>query len=341
MTMEREKGFTLVELMIALVVALLLIAGVIQIFISTKQAYRLMDASSRIQESARMAMELLGRDIRMAGFQGCTATTRTLVNALNSTTSYAYAFGIPIEGYEAISDTSWSPTLPSGIDSAIGGSDVLVVRAAFDEGTPIIGQPSNTGDCTNASSHTANLKVTSSSGFGDGDIVVATNCINASIFQITNVNESSNTIVHNTGGAFTPGNATKDLGACYAGNGTLRKLSTRVFYVRNNASEVPSLYRKEGTAAALELVEAIENLQVTYGVDTDGDSYANQYLRASDVTDWSSVVSVRVEILARSLEDHVTSAPQPYTFNGSSHSVSDRRLRRAYMMVVSLRNRQP
>ena len=50
-----------------------------------------------------------------------------------------------------------------------------------------------------------------------------------------------------------------------------------------------------------ELVEGIENMQVLYGIDPDEDGSANQYLTAATVTDWTTVVSVRIAILASSV----------------------------------------
>lgn len=59
---------SLIEIMIALVISLFLIAGVIQLFIGSKQTYRSQDALSRIQENGRLAMESMATDIRMAGW---------------------------------------------------------------------------------------------------------------------------------------------------------------------------------------------------------------------------------------------------------------------------------
>jgi type IV pilus assembly protein PilW len=66
---SRHRGFTLVELMVALVISLLLMAGVIQVYLSSKQSYRLQDNVARIQESGRLATEILTRYIRVAGYR--------------------------------------------------------------------------------------------------------------------------------------------------------------------------------------------------------------------------------------------------------------------------------
>lgn len=340
MKLPRQNGISLVEIMVALVAGLILSAGVVQIYAANKQSYRVTDAVARIQENARFAMEVLTRDIRMAGYQGCAAQSRTLVNTLNDTTSFLYDFDTAIEGFEATSATGWSPDPDSSITSPLSGSDIVTIRGVFDEGIAITGQPNNSGDCSNASAHTADLKVTDASAFSDGDIVIAGNCTNASIFQITNVNGGMN-VVHNTGGSVNPGNATKDLGACYAGNGELVKIRTRTFYLRTNPAGLPALYRKDGSDNAEELVEGVEDLQILYGIDTDSDGTANQFIRANDVTDWSQVTSVRITLLLQSVEDNITTAPQTYTFNNATVTPDDHRLRRVFTTTIGLRNRLP
>jgi len=65
---RRQHGLTLVELMIAMVLGLVLVAGAIQLLVSNKQSYRLQDSLSRLQENGRFAIQLLSDDIRMSGF---------------------------------------------------------------------------------------------------------------------------------------------------------------------------------------------------------------------------------------------------------------------------------
>ncbi len=340
MRRDSQQGISLVEIMVALVVGLLLIGGMVQIYLANKQTYRVADASARIQENARFAIELLARDIRMAGYQGCAGQARVLVNTLNNTSSFLYNFGSAIYGFEATSASAWTPAVDSSITSPLGGRDIVAIRGVFGNGVRITGQPSNSVDCTNSSSFTADLKVSDASGFSAGDIVVAGNCSKVSIFQITNVNAGTN-VVHNTGSSVSPGNATKNLGACYAGNGELAKITTRVFYIRNNPANIPALYRKDGSADAEELVEGVEDMQILYGLDSDGDTLTDQFVRANDVVDWNRVASVRISLLLRSIENYVTDKPQTYTFNETTVTPADRYLRRVFTTTIGLRNRLP
>lgn len=62
------RGFTLIELMVAMVVSLFLIGGVVLMYASTKAAYTDSDRMARLQENIRFASDYLVRDIRNAGF---------------------------------------------------------------------------------------------------------------------------------------------------------------------------------------------------------------------------------------------------------------------------------
>jgi type IV pilus assembly protein PilW len=62
------KGATLVELLAAMVLCGILVAGIYRVFIAQSKAYQVQDQVVEIQQSARSAMEILLRDLRMAGF---------------------------------------------------------------------------------------------------------------------------------------------------------------------------------------------------------------------------------------------------------------------------------
>lgn len=62
-----QRGFTLVEIMVSVTISLLLLAGVMQIFISSKASYNLQNGISRLHENARFATDILVQNIGMAG----------------------------------------------------------------------------------------------------------------------------------------------------------------------------------------------------------------------------------------------------------------------------------
>ena len=72
---NRQQGMTLIEIMVALMLGAFLLAGVMQIFLSSKQTYRMQDNLSRMQENGRFAMEFITRDIRVADYKVCFSDT--------------------------------------------------------------------------------------------------------------------------------------------------------------------------------------------------------------------------------------------------------------------------
>jgi len=334
---SRQQGLSLIELMVAMVLGLILVGGVIQIYISNNQTYRVTEAAARLQERGRAALRLLSRHVRMAGYTGCSGPLASFTNTLNGAAvpGFLYNFDTAVQGFEENAPGSWLPMLDASITSVLKG-DVLTTRGAYGTPTAVTGQPINAADCNSSASYMADLKVSDTTGLSNGDIVLANNCTSASIFQITNINASK--IEHNNG-AGTPGNSTQDIAACYAGNGQVSKLSTITFFIRNNPNGVPSLYRQEFAKPAEEYVEGVEDMQITYGIGDGVSNLVNQFVTADNVTDWNDVISVRINLLLRSVENNITTTPQTYTFNGVPVTAPDRALRRVYSTTIAIRNR--
>jgi prepilin-type N-terminal cleavage/methylation domain-containing protein len=78
-----QRGMSLVELMIAMLLGSLLIAGAVKIFSSNTQAFRLQQQVSSVQESARLTMDLLQADFRRAGQGGTLAGGQQPVQGWN------------------------------------------------------------------------------------------------------------------------------------------------------------------------------------------------------------------------------------------------------------------
>ena len=63
-----KKGLTLIELLIGLVICAIVVAGIYRLFISQGKAYVVQDQVVEVQQNVRSAMEVMLRDLRMAGF---------------------------------------------------------------------------------------------------------------------------------------------------------------------------------------------------------------------------------------------------------------------------------
>ncbi|MCW5618895.1 MAG: PilW family protein [Nitrosomonas sp.] len=64
---KEQRGFTLVELMIAATISLVIMLVIGTVFVSSRQTFRVQEDNARIQESGRFALEILGRNIKQAG----------------------------------------------------------------------------------------------------------------------------------------------------------------------------------------------------------------------------------------------------------------------------------
>lgn len=339
-----QRGFSLVELLIAMTVGFVVLAGVGYLYIESRQAFRTMDNLSRMQESARYALEIIARDIRMAGYRGCAGSNVEIKNVLNSPTSFAHDFSFPIHGFDG-GAMGWSPALPTGtggLDTAKveSGTDVFTLRGAFGGGTTVTDQPGGTS---------ADLKVTPPHDLAENDIVLAANCNVATVFNITNINTSgaSQNVVHNIG-VGSPGNSTKDLGAVFVG-GEVLKMQTKSYFIRESAISTASNKRLSlwqfdnhkavGGDNPAEIADGIENMQVQYGSDANADGIVESYSKADAVPDWKKVAAVRISLLVAGNDDNVASGKQKYTYDGAAIEAGDLRLRQVFTTTVSLRNK--
>ncbi|MEH8018703.1 prepilin-type N-terminal cleavage/methylation domain-containing protein [Rheinheimera muenzenbergensis] len=123
---NQHKGFTLVELMIALALSLILLAGVIGVFISNQNTARATTDLSNLQNSTRLAFQLLSQDIRSAGFSGCNNATRdvSLIQVAGVTPAWADWIG-GLQGFAADANGNESIRLMYGT----GTSSSVVTHA--------------------------------------------------------------------------------------------------------------------------------------------------------------------------------------------------------------------
>src|SRR3989339_407508 len=175
----RQRGMTLLELLIAMTIGLLLLVGILVIYVQTNQSYRVSDSTSRLQESARFAFDLLSREIRMAGYMGCfslSSSVNVIAAAAPSLTSTSV-----LEGFDAASP-------PAGI-AAIANTDIIRVRKASSLESLFL-----TG---NMASDNANIQLSQNPHeFAANDVLIISDCSNADIFCATNVSEGNVTIAH-------------------------------------------------------------------------------------------------------------------------------------------------
>ena len=395
---HKQYGLTLVELMISMALGLALTAGAITIFQQNKQTYNFQESISRVQESARFAMNIIARDIRSSGFRGCrsrlagsnsTGVDNAFVYDFETTwddsASIVTNFSDGISGYEANDDadgsieaSDWDDINGNDLDAAIvaespaTGSDIIVVRA-IRGCNRIAGMPNCTVEDQNEDGvGVVNVNTSVAGCFSQFDTAVISNCEAASVFVVTdsspttsiahafNVTSGSRTIRHASG----LGNTEEaNFKLCYGPGGilpdgtnvdgsTLNRIVNVVYYIGTGTGGGPSLFRMENGGTPSELIEGINDMQILYGEDTDGDNAVNGFVTADNVNNWSNVLAVRLNLLVQSLDDNVVPTAQTLYYDrdgddqvdttaGSNDELiaPDNRIRRVFSTTVALRNR--
>ncbi len=345
----RQRGFTLVEMMVALVVGIVVMAGIGQVFIQSKRTAAVQDELSRLQENGRYALYMLQEDILKAGYLGC-GQVANLGGNITSSGSYRDNFSSAITGYDA-SGSTWEPSLPAELnENIVSGTDVITVRFAEGNGlrmtrpkeAPYILRVNNTSQESGACPGGQD----GFSGLCQGEQMIISDCTKARTFNVQDLtlNGSELWIYHGTPAwgdpaDLDPNNHYKPA-YCY-----LFKAVTTSYFIRLRDAEsgVPSLYRKIGNNDAEELVEGVEDMQVLYGVDSDGDNIPNQFLAAGNVTDFRQVVSVRLALLQRTIGEKINRPAVAKSFNLLGTDIttpSDRHIRKVFSTTIQLRNRE-
>mgnify|MGYP000532936696 FL=1 len=317
---QAQRGFTLVEIMVALGLGLFLTAGASQIFLTTKNTNRTQENLSRMQENARFAMYFLTNDIREADYSTSVCGNGDILKkAYNNLDVSASDAQYQFNSFTGIVGTD---------NDGDNNSDSITLAKMSILGTGSI-----------VSNNATNNPLDPNPGFKADDILLVTDCNNADIFQKTN-NEAAAQIAHGSMAGHTPGNKSPHISTGYT-NARVYFLSKAggigsiKYDVAEDGDGIPGL-RQNGN----QLVANIENMQILYGErKPGGDTY---YVPADTAgLDMDEVVSVRVSLLVRSPDKNVTTQAQVYNFNGASAAASDGRLMKVYTSTITVRNRLP
>lgn len=318
---------SLVELMVAMAIGLAILASVAAIFVSTKSNYVTQESASRLQETARFATHFIMKDLRLAGHYGCHSDTASVRSRLAGAPA-RFNPANPIEGNEA-GTTRWYPSdtaidfpttgtavtaLAAGCPNIVGGrctgSDAITVRFADPD--------TQTAMASDMAGTASAINVTSASGISAGNIIVVSDCSTADIVQATAVTGAN--ISHAAGGG-NPGNSDANLSRTYfippVASTTVMRYAVHRYYIGTGRSGHPALFRQNALGSdtssvntvVQEMVEGVEDMQVLYGRDTNGDNQPNAYLEpnnaalSSTATNWASVSSVRILLTVRPIAD--------------------------------------
>jgi len=333
-------GFTMVELMVAMLLGLIVIAGVISVFLANQQVYRTNAALGDVQNNTRMSFEMLAQNIREAGLLGCSnngQVANVLVDSPNDGgTDWWANWGNALVGY-GTGTTSANPALTVGTAAGnqVSGTDSLMILSAADSGLSVNTQS------TAATTFTLNG---TSTDLAANKIMMVCDPWQATIFRASSYTAGTNPVVGYALGSTT--NCSTGLGyptVCtavgnaytYAANSPIATLAAGVWYIGYNPLGTTSLYLASvntatGTATPpQETVRGVTAMHITYNM-------ANQtsFVAASAVTSWSTVNAVQVSLTVQQ-----TSATNAGTYTGSGTTAAAAPIKRTYTVTSAVRNR--
>lgn len=317
--MMPARGFTLIELMVAMLLGLIVIAGVVSVFLAGQQSYRTNQALGDVQDSSRIAFELMARDIRDAGLNGCDNSGRianVLVNGPNNGGTKWWAnFNNALVGYG--SGTAADPALVvgTGATQQVAGTSSLALVGAADTGLSVLSDNQVTAQFT--------LNEVNSS-LASGDIMMVCNPDHSAIFQATSYSKTAMTLSYITGSG-TPGNCSTGLGyptTCtatgnpytFAPNALIAELNAADWYIGyngvlgSNGVSGTSLYRVDQTDVPQEMVRGVTAMTIAYHQPS-----STSFQAASASTSWGLVDAVQVTMTLVSTDERAGTDVKPIT----------------------------
>jgi len=309
-----QRGFTLLELLIASALGLVVIMVATELLVGARQAERLERAHTRLLDSARFATALIGRALRESGYPGCHPAFRR-----NVTADGLQPASPPVDGIGGVSASS--------------AGDRLVIRRLRSLGRAGILSISADGE---------RLRLDREHGLQRGQVLVATGTGTADCILFRQAGHTADVLHRGPG----PDGLNRRPPGGYrplADEIELLVPERTVFYVDDAVGQpgVRSLYRRQDSRGGRreELVVGVERLQLRLGLDHGGDGRVDRYVPAAERPAEGDVVAVRVDLLVAShRRPGVLDAPMRLE---SGKTATDRRLYEPVTLTIALRNQRP
>lgn len=321
------RGFSLVELMVAIAIGLILVTGLVMLFANSSETTNEIDKSIRQIENGRYATELLSEDISIAGYYGELTTD-----------------GI------SLATPSACDTAPNtlGWDNGLSATPVVPVAPLAVTGFSTT-QAAALTCLTNHKAGTAALVLrhldttfVAPGAATDGNVYIQTS-------RCSTDPVDTRFIISTASGDFT----LRDIN-CTAINKVQRYI-TRIYYIAScnecGVDTLPTFKRVElrGSQMVISpLAEGIEEVAYDYGFDTNNDGTPDIYLTGlsgvagAQDNDWKNVVGIRIHMLSRTTEPSAGFTDNGKIYNlglsGNRGPFTDSYKRRAYTVTTRLNN---
>jgi type IV pilus assembly protein PilW len=303
-----NTGFSLIELMIGVTIGLVLLTVLATVFDRTSGGRSDLDRVSRLVENSRFAVDVIGDDVRHAGFYGSFLPPSDTVFTDTSPCVWNVA-DLTLLGWQPTLTPPRYPAQLMGWDDPVAGDPALACLPNRVPGTDVtVIRRVSAETIAAAAVDVRNV------------YVQASQCINdAVLLRVSNLSAQFNL---------------RTASCDPASLAAIRRYFVRGYYVAGcnecaPSDGIPTLKRVEiidNAVRVVSLAEGVVNMQVEYAFDTNGDGSPEQFLTATtaDTTPtslWSNVVAVRLHLLMRSTEaaNAATTSPGVYDL-GPAHT---------------------
>jgi len=324
------RGSGLAELLVAMTLALLLIGAAATAFVKGRDTHAAMESTARLQETARYALGVIESDLRMSGHLGLLGHPGLVSNldaALTGPTGDVEAFA------------GCRPRWTTDLDAPVEGWDQAGGRHGLGPGCAPNGAWRASTDGLVLRRASADRIAQNAAGLRS----------HARHVLIVTSHSSGRVFVGDAAGTMPAGYAASEPAATTPPADT-RRLLVHAYYVSSDSSEgagFPSLRRKRLVAGPAvqdeEIIPGIDDLQVQYGIDADGDGSADRWLNAGQFAPPAEIVAARVWLRARARDrDGAWSDATRYTYANQDETMApaERPFRRTVVVkTIRLRNR--
>lgn len=276
--MKNQKGFSILEIFISLVVGIFLLGGVLATFTSMKSTSQQTSTYGLLQENGRIAINLLSNDLMRQGFWG----------ELSGNLAFSSLLNVPAqEAGDCVGDGLNNSSFPQNIGH---------FRTLWGE--------------TASSSNLLNCITNAKSG---SDVIQIKRVISSSLVEADVANNRYYLITNMNSGEIFAGDASPIPTIDY---GNIWEYQHHIYYVREdtiNGVSVPILMqgRLINTDTVIDfnpILDGIEMIRFSYGVDTDNDGAVNAFISADEMPEsyWDNefdvrILAVKVYVLVRDL----------------------------------------
>lgn len=305
---QSQRGFSLVELLVALALSMVIVIATTYVYLGTRETQRTLFEKAYATESAKYALDVIGRDIENAGFYPASAATGLVQTYSNPVaTSPPVAFDAMVFGCE---DKTFDPTSsPPACDDHTGiDSDTLVLNSYSNDFAGL--NVGNRADCLRQDSAKDSLNSTRRNAGHDA----AAAADRPFLIPIQPLFVSSRYTLASTS-AQVEGQAISTFSLACNGNG-------------------------DSGGGYQPIVAGIDQLRFYY-LERTASTTNSQFQRASGVTSWGNVVAIRVCMLSRSMQSAKLQGNASYTItdcDGTNQSFTDGIERKVFSQTFALKN---